>query len=113
MLTDFYELTMLESYFAQGMNVAAVFDLFVRRLPPGRNYLVACGLEDVLHDLETFSLSADDLSYLRSLKRLYSGFIDNLAHLRFTGDVYAAQTAQSFLRMNLLWKSSRFSSLSC
>ena len=43
MLTDLYELTMLESYFAHGMNDIAVFDLFVRRLPKTRNYLVACG----------------------------------------------------------------------
>ena len=89
MLTDFYELTMLESYLAHSMNGIAVFDLFVRRLPPTRNYLVACGLEDVLHYLETFSFSTGHLSYLKSLKRFSSGFIDSLERLRFTGDVYA------------------------
>jgi len=62
MLTDLYELTMLESYSAHGMNDIAVFDLFVRRLPKTRNYLVACGLEDVLHYLETFSFSTEHLS---------------------------------------------------
>ena len=45
LLTDLYELTMLQSYFDQGMNDVAVFDLFIRRLPPNRNYLVTCGLE--------------------------------------------------------------------
>jgi nicotinate phosphoribosyltransferase len=90
MLTDLYELTMLESYFAHGMNAPAVFDLFIRRLPPARNYLVACGLDDVLHYLETFSFSAEHLSYLDSLNRFSSGFLDFLSRLRFTGDVYAA-----------------------
>jgi nicotinic acid phosphoribosyltransferase len=68
-LTDLYELTMLESYFAHGMNDTAVFDLFVRRLPPTRNYLVACGLENVLHYL-TFSFSTQ---HLASLFRAWGG----------------------------------------
>ena len=58
LLTDLYELTMLQSYFDQGMNDIAVFDLFIRRLPDNRNYFVACGLEHVLDYLETFSFSA-------------------------------------------------------
>jgi nicotinate phosphoribosyltransferase len=89
MLTDLYELTMLESYFAHGMNDIAVFDLFVRRLPKTRNYLVACGLEDVLRYLETFSFSTEHLSYLKSLNRFSGRFIDSLGRLHFTGDVYA------------------------
>ena len=89
MLTDLYELTMLQSYFDHSMNGTAVFDLFIRRLPPTRNYLVACGLEDVLHYVETFSFSTPNLSYLKSLKRFSSGFIDSLERLRFTGDVHA------------------------
>jgi len=89
MLTDLYELTMLQSYFDHGMNGVAVFDLFMRRLPPGRNYLIACGLEHVLHYLETFSFSADDLSYLRSLNRFSNSFLEHLGRMRFTGDVHA------------------------
>jgi nicotinate phosphoribosyltransferase len=89
MLTDLYELTMLDAYFAHGINGIAVFDLFVRRLPPARNYLVACGLEDVLHYLETFSFSARHLSYLKSLNRFPDSFLRHLQKLRFTGDVYA------------------------
>src|SRR6185369_17024458 len=69
LVTDLYELTMLQSYFDQGMNDTAVFDLFMRRLPSTRNYLVACGLEHVLHYLETFSFSDDGIAYLRSLNR--------------------------------------------
>jgi nicotinate phosphoribosyltransferase len=89
LLTDLYELTMLESYFQEGMNDTAVFDLFMRRLPPTRNYLIACGLEHVLHYLETFSFSAEALDYLRSLDKFSEPFLGSLKDFRFTGDVYA------------------------
>src|SRR5688572_28471745 len=89
LLTDLYELTILQSYFHEGMNDTAVFDLFIRRLPKNRNYFVVCGLEHVLRYLETLSFSTDALDYLRSLKRFSSEFIDSLADFRFTGDVYA------------------------
>lgn len=86
---DLYELTMLQAYFDLGMNGAAVFDLFVRRLPPTRNYLVACGMDDVLHYLETVHFSSDALVYLKSLGRFSDAFLDNLKNFRFTGDAYA------------------------
>src|SRR5436853_3349481 len=89
LLTDFYELTMLQSYFDEGMNDVAVFDLFIRRLPENRNYFVACGLDHVLHYLETFSFSGGDIEYLRSLDRFSGPFLNSLHDLRFTGDVYA------------------------
>jgi nicotinic acid phosphoribosyltransferase len=44
LLTDLYQLTMLQAYFGQGMNGTAVFEFFVRKLPPGRNFLMAAGL---------------------------------------------------------------------
>ena len=90
LLTDLYELNMLQAYHAEGMQDIAVFDLFVRRLPPERNYLVACGLEDVLHYLETFRFQGRWLDYLQSIGRFSHQFLDYLADLRFTGDVYAA-----------------------
>ena len=89
LLTDLYELTMLQSYFDEGMNGLAVFDLFIRRLPENRNYFVACGLDHVLDYLETFSFSEDGLEYLRSLDRFSGAFLGSLRDLRFTGDVYA------------------------
>jgi nicotinate phosphoribosyltransferase len=89
LLTDLYELTMLQSYFDEGMNDTAVFDLFMRRLPADRNYLVACGLEHVLHYLETLSFTAESIDYLRSLNRFSEPFLDSLRDFRFTGDVYA------------------------
>lgn len=89
LLTDLYELTMLQSYFDLGMNDTAVFDLFVRRLPAERHYLVACGLEDILHYLETIRFTRESLEYLRSLGRFTEPFLDYLGEFRFTGDVYA------------------------
>jgi nicotinate phosphoribosyltransferase len=89
LLTDLYELTMLQSYFAEGMNDVAVFDLFVRRLPATRNYFVACGLEHVLDYLEEIAFSEENLEYLRSLSRFTDPFLASLRDFRFTGNVYA------------------------
>jgi nicotinate phosphoribosyltransferase len=96
LLTDLYELTMLQSYFDEEMHGTAVFDLFVRRLPESRNFFVACGLEHVLHYLETFSFANDDLEYLRSLGRFSEDFLSYLRDLRFTGDVYAIPEGSVF-----------------
>src|SRR5262249_53347633 len=89
LLTDLYELTMMQSYFDQGMSDAAVFDLFFRRLPSSRNYLVSCGLEHVLHYLESLSFSDEAIRYLRTLNRFSDPFLESLRALRFTGDVFA------------------------
>src|SRR4051812_2886535 len=87
LLTDLYELTMLQSYFDKGMTGTAVFDLFMRRLPANRNYLVACGLEHVLHYLETLTFSAEAVDYLRTLDRFSEAFLESLRNFHFTGDV--------------------------
>jgi nicotinate phosphoribosyltransferase len=89
LLTDLYELTMAQAYFEEGLNDSAVFDLFVRRLPPRRNFLLACGLDDVLAFLERWHFDAEALDYLRSLKSFSEPFLAHLRQLRFTGDVYA------------------------
>src|SRR5215475_3542587 len=89
LLTDLYELTMLQSYFAEGMNDIAAFDLFIRRLPATRNYFIACGLEHVLDYLEDLTFSEENLDSLRSFGRFTNPFLDSLRDFRFTGDVYA------------------------
>lgn len=89
LLTDLYELTMAQAYFEEEMLDQAVFSLFVRRLPERRNYLLACGLDDVLAFLETLRFDAAALTYLDSLGRFSPRFLEYLEHLRFTGDVYA------------------------
>ena len=89
LLTDLYELTMLQAYFEQRMHETAVFSLFVRRLPDRRNYLLACGLDDVLAFLETLRFDDAALAYLDSLGSFSDRFLRYLETFRFTGDVYA------------------------
>ena len=89
LFTDLYELTMLRSYFVEGLRAPAVFDLFVRTLPPQRNYLVACGLDDALAYLEQLSFSERVIDDLASLDQFPPQFLEQLRSLRFTGDVLA------------------------
>jgi len=89
LLTDLYELTMIDAYLAEGLDEEAVFSLFVRRLPQRRNYLVACGLDDALSLLEGLQFSDDAIAYLRSLGLFSSRLLGWLRDFRFTGDVHA------------------------
>lgn len=92
-LTDLYQLTMAAGYFAAGkVQEKATFELFVRRLPANRNYLIAAGLEQAAAYLQSFRFSEDEINYLRGLKQLRHApaeFFDYLRDLRFTGDVFA------------------------
>ena len=96
LLTDLYELTMLRSYFEEGLEGRAVFSLFVRRLPEARNFLLACGLDDVLHYLERLSFTEAAIHELERLDRFPPGFLDRLSRLRFTGDVWAMPEGTPF-----------------
>src|SRR4030095_8657824 len=64
--TDLYELTMVGGYFVKGLSAPATFDLFVRYLPPTRNYLVACGIEQALDFLESLHFTAAEIRILRA-----------------------------------------------
>ncbi|QWK11494.1 MAG: nicotinate phosphoribosyltransferase [Thermoflexus hugenholtzii] len=89
LVTDLYELTMAQAYWAHGVTGLATFSLFVRDLPPERGFLVAAGLEDVLRFLEDFRFPPEALEYLESTGIFARPFLDYLAELRFTGDVWA------------------------
>jgi len=89
LFTDLYELTMLQAYFEEDMMDEAVFSLFVRRLPPRRNFLLACGVDAVLNFLENLRFSDEDLTYLDSLELFSNRFLGWLRDFRFTGEVYA------------------------
>lgn len=89
MVTDLYELTMAAAYHHAGIEHEASFELSVRRLPPERRFLIAAGLDDALRGLESFRFGPDELSYLDSLGWAPPGFLDFLAGLRFTGEVWA------------------------
>jgi len=90
LLTDLYQLTMLQTYYERGMTDRAVFELFFRRLPPKqRNFFLAAGLEQVVEYLEGLHFTAYELEWLARQNRFTPKFIDQLARLRFTGDVDA------------------------
>lgn len=89
LLTDLYQLTMLQGYFERGMKETAVFEFFVRKLRPGRGFLVAAGLEQALDFLEQARFTPQELDWLRGTGRFSAAFIEWLAGWRFEGDVDA------------------------
>ena len=89
LLTDLYELTMLQAYLERGMEETAVFELFVRKLPRGRGFLMAAGLEQVLDYLEALRFTPPDLDWLARDGRFSNSFLNYLERFRFTGDVHA------------------------
>jgi len=89
LLTDLYQLTMLQAYFDQDMADTAVFEFFVRKLPSGRNFLMAAGLEQVLDFLEEMHFTTKELDWLAGCGRFHRRFVDSLRDLRFTGEVQA------------------------
>jgi nicotinate phosphoribosyltransferase len=89
LLTDLYELTMLDAYRAAGMHGTATFEFFVRALPPGRNFLVAAGLEQFADYLANLRIDADEIDWLAGTGRFDAGFVESLRGFRFTGDVDA------------------------
>ena len=89
LLTDIYQLTMLQAYIARGMHCEAVFEFFVRRLPAQRNFLLAAGLEQLLDFLETVQFSEDELSWLRANGHADEELLQYLRDFHFSGDVYA------------------------
>jgi nicotinate phosphoribosyltransferase len=89
LFTDLYELTMAASYHAHGLNAPATFELFVRELPPRRGYLLTAGAETVASYLEELRFNDHAIAYLDSLKLFDHSFLDSLAGLHFTGEVWA------------------------
>jgi nicotinate phosphoribosyltransferase len=89
LLVDLYELTMSASYLARGITEEATFELFARRLPPQRDWLLTAGLGPTLQLLRELRFGERELEYLRSLGMFDEGFLDYLERFRFTGDVEA------------------------
>jgi len=87
--TDLYELTMGASYAALGMDAVATFSLFTRRLPKNRSFLVAAGLEEGLERLQNLRFDQKAIEHLRSVTQIRPDFLDLLAKLRFSGNVWA------------------------
>ena len=91
LLADLYELTMAAGYLETHFEARATFELFVRSLPPRRNFLVSAGLEQALEFLETVRFGEEDIAYLRrhpAFAGISCNFFDFLAEFRFSGDVW-------------------------
>ena len=89
LVTDFYELTMMQGYFLHKHNPRVVFDMFYRNNPFQGGYTIFTGVEELLSKLESLSFSDEDIAYLESLNTFDPSFIDYLRTYRFTGDVYS------------------------
>ena len=88
LLTDLYELTMLQTYYEHGMTEEAVFELFMRRSPQ-RGFFVAAGLAQGLAWLEQLRFGAEELEWMRGSGLFSADFVDTMAAFRFTGQVNA------------------------
>ncbi|MGR9053455.1 MAG: nicotinate phosphoribosyltransferase [Gammaproteobacteria bacterium] len=89
LLTDLYQLTMMQGYYAEGMEQTAVFEFFVRKLPKSRNFLVAAGLAQVLEYLQDLRVTDEDIDWLAGTELFGAELLNKLKTLRFTGDVHA------------------------
>lgn len=90
MLSDFYEFTMANGYFNNGMkDTIAVFDAFYRSNPDEGGYSIFAGLNDIIDFIENLHFSKEDIEYLRSSGNFTDDFLDYLADFKFTGDVWA------------------------
>lgn len=90
LLTDFYELTMMQGYYVTDVkNKIVVFDLFYRINPSGNGYAIAAGLEQAIEYIKNLKFSDDDIEYLKSLHTFSDEFIHYLEQFHFTGEIFA------------------------
>ncbi len=89
MMTDLYELTMMQGYFKENKTERVIFDVFYRSNPCHGGYAIAAGLEQVIDYIKNLRFSAEDVAYLRSLHLFEEDFLNYLESFRFTGDIYA------------------------
>jgi nicotinate phosphoribosyltransferase len=89
LLTDLYQLNMIQAYLDHGKTKTAVFEFFVRKFPAQRSFLVAAGLEQALDFLEGLRFSSAEIDWLAQSGRFSKRLLDHLASFRFTGDVHA------------------------
>lgn len=89
LLTDLYELTMMQGYFKNQTNQTVVFDMFYRTNPCGGSFAIAAGLEQMIEYIKDLRFSAEDVEYLRTLHIFDEDFLEYLSGFHFTGDIYA------------------------
>jgi nicotinate phosphoribosyltransferase len=96
LLTDLYQINMIQAYLDYGDTGTAVFELFVRSLPPRRGFLLAAGLQQALDYLENLRFSPADIDWLKSTGRFNNNLLEYLGDFRFTGDVHAIAEGTAF-----------------
>src|SRR3974390_1066920 len=89
LLTDLYQLNMIQAYLEHGETKTAVFEFFVRKFPARRGFLVAAGLQQALDFLEDLRFSTEEINWLARSGRFGKELLDYLGEFRFTGDVHA------------------------
>lgn len=89
LLTDLYELTMMQGYFKANSKETVIFDAFYRVNPCGNGYAISAGLEQVIDYVKNLHFSEEDIRYLRSLGLFEDDFLEYLSSFRFSGDIYA------------------------
>ncbi len=89
LLTDLYELTMMQGYFESQSSEVVVFDAFYRKNPCGNGYAITAGLEQVIDYIKNLHFSEEDIAYLKSIGIFHDAFLDYLRDFHFEGDIYA------------------------
>jgi len=87
--TDLYQLTMLQGYMEQGMEDTAVFEFFVRKMPPQRGFFMAAGLEQLVEFLEQARFSSEELDWVATSGLFSQSFVEYLERWKFSGDLHA------------------------
>lgn len=92
LLTDLYQLTMINGYFENNVhNDVVVFDMFFRKNACKGGYTIVCGIEQLVEYIENLKFSESDLDYLKTLNLFSDKFLDFLRDFKFTGDIYTVE----------------------
>lgn len=90
LLTDLYELTMMQAYFKnKNKNETVIFDAFYRENPFGSGYAICCGIEQIVDYINNLHFEKSDIDYLKGLNIFDDDFIEYLESFKFSGDIYA------------------------
>lgn len=89
LLTDFYELTMMQGYYKSNNNETVIFDAFYRNNPSGSGYAICCGLDQVIDYIKNLHFTQEDIDYLKECQTFDEDFLNYLKDFKFTGDIYA------------------------
>ena len=104
LLTDFYELTMMQGYFETNKNETVIFDVFYRKNPSEGGYAVCCGLQQVIEYIKELHFTEEDIEYLKGQQIFNEAFLQYLRDFKFTGDIYAIKEGTVVFPMEPLIK---------